>query len=293
MVTTSETQPSSTAIGETLWGLKPLGDLQFPGGVCINEPIGDLQILNVCVATTLGDLQTLGEICIGERLGDLVPLGDICIGEAVEGLECRGDDNGDIPTWASRFLTGELFVGVVCLGGISAVDLSAPQFFFAVFLLCFFPLPRSARRFSLERNSFASSFNSLRDLDGEEPVTLTSSSSVTERVDEDLVEMRPLTRGVSGMIVMSVLGGETSRTCKEKAWRCKTNELRKHPRRKDPPVGKSAARFPTLSTGWIEQPLPSAGKHVTGVKRGENVKHVFPCLAQVGSSNPFQARENM
>ena len=156
--------------------------------------MGDLQTLDVCVATTPGELHTLGDIHgVGERPGDLVPLGDICNGDAVGGLECSGDDNGDIPIWASRFLAGELLVGVVCFGGISAGDFFVPQFFFAVFLLCFFPLPRSARCFSLERNSFASLFNSLRDLDGEEPVTLISSSSLTERFDEDFVEMRPLT----------------------------------------------------------------------------------------------------
>lgn len=41
------------------------------------------------------------------------------------------------------------------------------------------------------------------------------------------------------------------------------------------------------------QPLPSAGKHVTGVTRGKNEQHVFPRLAQVGSCNNFHARENM
>jgi len=177
----------------------------------------DLQTLDVCADTTPGELQTLGNVQFGETLGDLLPLGDICTGEAVRGLECRAGDNGNLPTWASWFFTGELFVGVVCFGGISTGDLFPPQFFFAVFFPCLFSLPRSARCFSLDRNSFASSVNCLRDLDGEEPVTVTSSSSVTERVDEDLVEIRPLTPGVSGTMVISVLGGETSRTCKEKA----------------------------------------------------------------------------
>jgi len=138
----------------------------------------------------------------------------------------------------------------------------------------------------------ASSFNSLRDLDGEEPVTLTSSSSVKERVDEDLVEMRPLKLGVSGTIVMSVLGGETSRTYKEKAWRGKTHELRNHPRRKDPYVGKVSSMLSRAGQRLDRATLPSAGKQVTRVTHEEIMPHVFTRLARVGSCNPFQTLPN-
>ena len=56
---------------------------------------------------------------------------------------------------------------------------------------CLFPILRSARCLSLDRNWFASSLNCLRDLDGEEPVTMTSFSSLTEVVDRNLVEVLP------------------------------------------------------------------------------------------------------
>jgi len=47
--------------------------------------------------------------------------------------------------------------------------------------------------------------------------------------------------------------------------------------------GKYAACFQALGKGWIEQPLPNAGKHVTGVTREETVQHVFPRLTSVAA----------
>ena len=155
-----------------------------------------------------------------KALGELQLRGDSRIGEALLGLKPLGGvimflDNGDNSAWLFGF-SRDLFVGVTRFAEISTGDLLVTPLFLDFSLPCFFRLPRSARCLSLDRNSFASSFSCLRDLDGEEPVTVTSSSSLIENVDEDVVEMRPLTRGVSGTIVTSVLRGEISTTYKIK-----------------------------------------------------------------------------
>lgn len=260
MVTTSTTQSSfrdigdttrglkrlgDVCIGETLRGLKPLGDicigetlrgLKPLGDVCIGETLrGSKPLGDVCIGDTLRGSKSLGGVRIGETLRDLLPVGDSRIGETLRGLKPRGEarvllGNGDAPTWSCCFLRGEFLVGVACFAELSTGDFFAAQLFFDFCLPCLFPLPRSARCFSLDRNSFASSCNCLPDFDGEEPVMLTSSSSLTECVEEDFVELRPLARGVSGTIVISDLGGETSKTYKESTRRCEYKELRIFPR---------------------------------------------------------------
>jgi len=97
---------------------------------------------------------------------------------------------GDIPTRFSCFLRGDRFVGVVCFVQLSTTDSFVPPPFLVFSFPCLLPFPRPARCFNLDKNSLASSANFLRVLEGDEPFTLTSSSSssLTETA-EDLLEV--------------------------------------------------------------------------------------------------------